>query len=221
MAISTGLSAIGSILGGGNAQEKAASAAAKAQVQAAERGIQEQRRQFDELTELLKPYMNAGERSLIGQLALAGLEGSGAQQAAITALEQGPQYEALVRQGEEALLQQASATGGLRGGNDQAALAQFRPQMLSNLIEQQYSRLGGLTNIGQASAARQAATGQSTAANISNLMQQQGAARAGAELAKGQAAASRFGDIMGMLGSFAGMSGPGMARGTSFNPGLF
>jgi len=221
MAISTGLSAIGSILGGGNAQEKAASAAAKAQVQAAERGIQEQRRQFDELTELLKPYMNAGERSLIGQLALAGLEGAGAQQAAITALEQGPQYEALVRQGEEALLQQASATGGLRGGNVQAALAQFRPQMLSNLIEQQYSRLGGLTNIGQASAARQAATGQSTAANISNLMQQQGAARAGAELAKGEAAASRFGDVMGMLGSFAGMSGPGMARGTYFNPGLF
>ena len=221
MAISTGLSMIGGILGGGNAQEKAASSASKAQVQAAERGIQEQRRQFDELTELLKPYMNAGERSLIGQLALAGLEGAGAQQAAITALEQGPQYEALVRQGEEALLQQASATGGLRGGNVQAALAQFRPQMLSNLIEQQYSRLGGLTNIGQASAARQAATGQSTAANISNLMQQQGAARAGAELAKGEAAASRFGDVMGMLGSFAGMSGPGMARGTSFNPGLF
>lgn len=221
MAISTGLSMIGGILSGGNAQEKAAGSAAKAQVQAAERGIQEQRRQFDELTELLKPYMNAGERSLIGQLALAGLEGAGAQQAAITALEQGPQYEALVRQGEEALLQQASATGGLRGGNVQAALAQFRPQMLSNLIEQQYSRLGGLTNIGQASAARQAATGQSTAANISNLMQQQGAARAGAELAKGEAAASRFGDIMGMLGSFAGMSGPGMARGTYFNPGLF
>jgi len=221
MAISTGLSAIGSILGGGNAQEKAASAAAKAQVQAAERGIQEQRRQFDELTEMLRPYMNAGESGLIGQLALVGLEGAGAQRAAITALEQGPQYEALVRQGEEALLQQASATGGLRGGNVQAALAQFRPQMLSNLIEQQYSRLGGLTNIGQASAARQAATGQSTAANISNLMQQQGAARAGAELAKGEAAASRFGDVMGMLGSFAGMSGPGMARGTYFNPGLF
>lgn len=221
MAISTGLSAIGSILGGGNAQEKAASAAAKAQVQAAERGIQEQRRQFDELTEMLRPYMNAGESGLIGQLALVGLEGAGAQRAAITALEQGPQYEALVRQGEEALLQQASATGGLRGGNVQAALAQFRPQMLSNLIEQQYSRLGGLTNIGQASAARQAATGQSTAANISNLMQQQGAARAGAELAKGEAAASRFGDIMGVLGSFAGMSGPGMARGTYFNPGLF
>jgi len=221
MAISTGLSMIGGILSGGNAQEKAAGSAAKAQVQAAERGIQEQRRQFDELTELLKPYMNAGERSLIGQLALAGLDGAGAQQAAITALEQGPQYEALVRQGEEALLQQASATGGLRGGNVQAALAQFRPQMLSNLIEQQYSRLGGLTNIGQASAARQAATGQSTAANISNLMQQQGSARAGAELAKGQAAASRFGDIMGALGSFAGMSGPSMARGTYFNPGLF
>lgn len=220
MAISTGLALLGGSIAGGlmssSAQKKAASTAAAAQTQSAELGIEEQRRQFDEITALLQPYVSAGESAIGGQLALAGLEGPEAQQAAITALEQGQQYEALVRQGEEALLQSAAATGGLRGGNVQGALAQFRPQMLSNLIESQYSRLGGLTNVGQASAARQAAAGSAAAGNISNLLQQQGAAGAGAALARGQASANLFGDITGTIGTIAGMS-----QGGVFGKGVF
>lgn len=220
MAISTGLALLGGSIAGGlissSAQKSAAGTAAAAQTQAAQLGIDEQRRQFDEITALLQPYVEAGESAIGGQLALAGLQGPEAQQAAITALEQGPQYEALVRQGEEALLQSAAATGGLRGGNVQGALAQFRPQMLSNLIEAQYSRLGGLTNVGQASAARQAAAGQATSGNISNLLQQQGAATAGAALARGQATANLFGDITGTIGTIAGMS-----KGGVFGQGVF
>ena len=220
MAISTGLALLGGSIAVGlmssSAQKKAASTAAAAQTQSAELGIEEQRRQFDEITALLQPYVSAGESAIGGQLALAGLEGPEAQQAAITVLEQGPQYEALVRQGEEALLQSAAATGGLRGGNVQGALAQFRPQMLSNLIESQYSRLGGLTNVGQASAARQAAAGSAAAGNITNLLQQQGAAGAGAALARGQATANLFGDITGTIGTIAGMSEGGV-----FGKGVF
>lgn len=220
MAISTGLALLGGSIASGlissGAQRSAATTAAEAQTEAAQLGIDEQRRQFDAVTELLKPYVEAGESAIGGQMALAGLQGPEAQQAAITALEQGPQYEALVRQGEEALLQSAAATGGLRGGNVQGALAQFRPQMLSNLIEAQYSRLGGLTNVGQASAARQAAAGQVTSGNISNLLQQQGAATAGAALARGQATANMFGDIAGTIGTIAGMSEGGV-----FGKGVF
>jgi len=214
MAISTGLALLGGAVTGGllsaDAQKSAARTAATAQAQAAELSIEEQRRQFDAITELLQPYVKTGESAIGGQMALAGLQGPEAQQSAITALEQGPQYEALVRQGEEALLQNAAATGGLRGGNVQGALAQFRPQMLSNLIESQYSRLGGLTNVGQASASRQAAAGSAAAGNISNLLQQQGAAGAGAALASGQAAANLFGDITGTIGTIAGMSQGGV-----------
>jgi len=220
MAISTGMALLGGSIAGGlissSAQRRAASSAAGAQIAAAELGVEEQRRQFDAITELLRPYVAAGESAIGGQLALAGLQGPEAQEAAITALERGPQYEALVRQGEEALLQSAAATGGLRGGNVQGALAQFRPQMLSNLIEAQYSRLGGLTNVGQASAARQAAAGQTAAGNISNLIQQQGAASAGAALARGQATANLFGDITGTIGQIAGMS-----QGGVFGQGVF
>jgi hypothetical protein len=131
---------------------------------------------------------------------LIGVSGAEAQQAAINAIEQGPEFAALTRQGEEAILQSAAATGGLRGGNVQGALAQFRPQVLSQLIEQQYNRLGGLASIGQNAAVGVGNAGMQTGTNISNLLAQQGAARAGGTLASGQA----FGNVIGSLGGALG-----------------
>lgn len=211
---------------GGIMQANAASDAAGAQVAASEAGIQEQRRQFDAVQEILKPYVTAGTQAITGlqpyaaagapaleqQQALLGLRGPQAQQEAISQIEQGAGFQAQVRQGEEALLQRASATGGLRGGNIQAALAQFRPQMLQKEIETQYGRLGGLTalgqttsqnlaQLGQASAAGTATAGLRTGADIANLMGQQGAARAGAELAQGQA----FANVLNLPAQFLGM----------------
>lgn len=93
-------------------------------------------------------YQEAGLGALEAQQALAGLLGPEAQQAAIAQLEASPQFQSMVAQGERAILANAAATGGVRGGNTMAALAQFRPQMLSNIIEQQYSRLGGLSGMG-------------------------------------------------------------------------
>lgn len=211
---------------GGIMQSRAASSAAGAQTAAAEAGIAEQRRQFDAVREILKPYVTAGTEAMTGlqpyaaagapaleqQQALLGLRGPEAQQAAIAGIEGGAGYQAQVRAGEEALLQRASATGGLRGGNIQAALAQFRPQMLQQEIEKQYGRLGGLTalgqttsqnlaQLGQASAAGTATAGLRTGADIANLMGQQGAARAGAELAQGQA----FANVLNLPAQFLGM----------------
>jgi hypothetical protein len=171
--------AIGSALGGSFEGSQAVGQASDVQQQAVQSGIDEQRRQFDEITKLLSPYTQAGAGALTAQQALAGLGGPEAERAAIERISGGETYKALAQQGEEALLQRASATGGLRGGNIQAALGQFRPQLLSSLIEQQYGRLGGLTNTGQASAARQAAFGQQTGANVSTLLGQQGQAQAG------------------------------------------
>lgn len=105
------------------------------------------------------------------------------QAAAYSQIENSPGFQALVRQGENAILQNASATGGLRGGNTQAALAQFRPAMLQQAIDTQYQRLGGLAASGQNSAALTGQAGQQSAAGISNLLQQQGAATAGSALA--------------------------------------
>lgn len=198
---------IGDVAGGITGAKQAGEAAEQAgqlQYQASMAGVEEQRRQFDKLVELMAPYVAAGEGGMAGQQALVGLKGPEAQQQAISALEQSPEFASLVQQGENALLQQASATGGLRGGNTQAALAQFRPQILSALIEQQYGRLGGLTKIGQASAAGQAAAGMETGSNVANLLQQGGAAQAGAAIAAGSVPRQTFGDILKIGGTVAG-----------------
>jgi hypothetical protein len=107
------------------------------------------------------------------------------------------------------LLQRASATGGLRGGTVQGALAQFRPQLLSSLIEQQYGRLGGIAGAGlgvtgdifskgQASATGQAAAGLQSASDIGNLLANQAAATAGGQIARGNVARTTVGDILGI-----------------------
>lgn len=202
--------AVGKIVGGitgATQQAQAAERAGATQAGAAEAGIAEQRRQFDVLTELLRPYVEAGQPALQQQQALIGLRGAPEQQAAITALEQSPFFQSAVRQGEEALLQRASATGGLRGGNIQAALAQFRPQMLESQIAQQYERLAGLTSLGQSSAAGQAGAGMQSAGAIGNLLAQRGAALAGGQLAVGSVPRQTFGDILKIGGTIAGMGG--------------
>lgn len=195
---------VGASIIGGNQARSASRDAANTQARSDQAGIDEQRRQFDAVQELLKPYVQAGTGAMGQQQALLGLSGAQAQQQAIAGLQNSPQMQALLQQGENAMLQNASATGGLRGGNIQAALAQFRPQMLAAMIDQQYGRLGGLAGIGQASAAGQAAMGQNMAGNIGNLLGQQGAAIAGGQLARGAANQQLIGGLAGAAGSLVG-----------------
>lgn len=192
---------VGASLAGSYLQSRAAEDAANVQAGVAREGIAEQRAQLEKMRELLAPYVQAGTPALHGMQALIGLGGQQAQQEAIGAIEQSPLFQAQVRQGEEAMMQNAAATGGLRGGNMQAALAQFRPAMLQQAIDQQYSRLAGLTGLGQQSAAGVGTAGINTGQNVGNLLQQQGAAMAGGVL--GQAAP--YASLLQMPMQYAGM----------------
>ena len=208
-----GIAVGGATLISGMAQADAAEGAAAAQSGAAQAGIDEQRRQFDAVQKLLAPYVSAGAPALEAQQAFLGLKGPEAERAAIERIRGGETFQALAGQGEEALLQRASATGGLRGGNIQGALAQFRPQLLSSLIEQQYGRLGGLTTMGQRSAAGVGAAGMETGTNVANLLAQQGAARAGGELGEAKA----YGQLFNLPAQFLGMQmGAGKTTGLGF-----
>ncbi|NBW08270.1 MAG: tail fiber domain-containing protein [Caulobacteraceae bacterium] len=203
----TVISFIGKALGsltGANQQAKAVGQASDAQVQAAQLGVDETRRQFDALQQLLAPYVQGGLKGLGGQLDLLGLNGNGAQQNAITALQQSPQFTSALQQGENSILQNASATGGLRGGNTQAALAQFSPALLSATLNDQYAKLGGLTELGQNSAAGVGKAGLQTGSQVAQLLQQQGSAQAGG--ITGQAAINRQSQqqAFNLLGNLAG-----------------
>ncbi|WDA36399.1 hypothetical protein [Sphingobium sp. YC-XJ3] len=258
---------------GGNAQKKAASKAADAQVKAAQLAIDEQRRQFDITQQNFAPYLGAGTSALgqIGALlgisspgqtdwaayvqgnpdALAnwnairgtqsdtfggdiaafgkyhydkdgarrdlspytsgGSDGIAGQQAAIDALKASPLYTSLIRNGEEALLSNASATGGLRGGNTQGALANFRADTLAQVIQQQLANLGGIANMGQGAAGSVGTFGANAATNIGNSMTQQGQALAGSALARGGITAGQWkaaGDgLESLISAFTGGGG--------------
>lgn len=204
-----GAGVVGGVLSS-RAQSKAASKAANAQIQSSEMGVEEQRRQFDAVQKLLKPYSDAGLSGLAGQQDLLGINGTTAQQAAIDGINNSAEMQTYLQQGENAILQNASATGGLRGGNTQAALVQFRPQLLNQLINQRYQNLAGMTALGQNAAAGTGNAGMQTASNISNLYQQSGAAQAGAALAQGQANANMWNGLTGAIGQVGGMKMMGM-----------
>ena len=150
------------------------------------------------------PTTKASLGSLPAQRDLLGLNGPEAQAAALSQIEKSPMFTGLIKQGETGILQNASATGGLRGGNVQGALAQFRPALLNQLIQQQYSNLGGLTSLGQASAAQQAAQGQQTGSNIAGLLGQQGAAVAGGQLAQAGIQSQLVSNLANIAGTYAG-----------------
>jgi hypothetical protein len=187
-----------------NKSAKAAGKAADAQSEASQAGVDEQKRQFDKFVELLSPYNKAGEGSLAAQQNILGLNGAQAQQAAISGIEQSPYFQSVAQQGENAILQNASATGGLRGGNTQGALAQFRPALLNSLVQQQYQNLGGITSLGQNSAAQTGNAGMNSANNIGNLLAQSGAAQAGGYLGQAQATSDALGGLFKLGGTAIG-----------------
>lgn len=138
---------------------------------------------------------------------------------AIRAMEQDPIFLARVKQGEDALLAQASATGGLRGGNIQAALAQFRPQMLSEEISNRIAQLSGIVEagsgqqsdalrIGQAAATGQVAAGNQFSSNLGQTMSQLANAQAARAQSGGQATLGQaFSSVPTMIGTYQGLTG--------------
>lgn len=237
----------GSTLIGGmmsaDAQSSAAQSASDAQVRAAQLGVDEQRREFDlnqQLTQqgiderrarfadvqrLLQPFVQSGTGALQGQMDILGVNGPEAQQAVYDRIQQSPAFQSQLKLGENRILANASATGGLRSGSTQAALGYFAPSMLADLINQRYGQLSGLTGMGLNAAGGVGNAGMAEAAgiggalgqlgsgamtlgsNVSSLLQQGGSAQAGAALAGGRAQAGMWNNAAGAFGQYLGAGG--------------
>jgi hypothetical protein len=129
-----------------------------------------------------------------------GMSAADAQRAAIDRLANGENFRALQAQGEYGLMANAAATGGLRGGNTQAALAQFRPQMLQSLIDRQLANLGGVAANGQTAAGNVGIAATNTAGMVNQALGDQGAAAAGIAKAQGQAWQNAGSGVLNTLG---------------------
>lgn len=199
---------VGSLIGGGK-QKKASRRAEAAQLEYLNRALDEQRRQFDQTREDFSPYSNIGRAGLDDLGDLIGINGNDVQGSAIEALRASPFYQSLYRTGEEALLANASATGGLRGGNTQRSLADFGADTLATTIDRQLANLGGLAGLGIGATESVANFGANKANNVSNILGQQGQVRAGGLLTRGGITAQQFNNAGSFLDSAVSAFLPG------------
>lgn len=176
--------------------------------------IAEQRRQFDIGQANLSPFREAGEGALTQQQALLGLSGVEAQQTAFDQFAESPAQAFLRKRGQKALLANASATGGLGGGNVQKALVEHGIGVAAQQEGEQFNRLAGLSGTGQSTAVTQAQLGQQFAGNVGQLQQGAAQSRASGLLAQqaleqqqrtadSAASARQNEQLLGFAGQFA------------------
>jgi len=180
---------VSQVLGGGGSD--AAGDAADAQVASSTAAIAEDRRQFNKTQANLRPFLKAGQRALIEQRSLLGLNGEGRQQNAFDRFTESPGQAFLRERGERALLQNQAAIGGLGGGNVRSALQEqgigFAQQDYNNYLAQ----LGGMTGMGTNTATTLGTIGANTASNIGQNLMLAGDARSSGILGAQQADAAR------------------------------
>ncbi len=182
---------VGGAVIGGIASNQAAGKAADASTSAANTAAQADREALEYMkqTEAIPQQFREGAlQSIGGAYGLSG--GTGSQQDLINRAQSSPLYSAIMggqQAGEDAILRNASATGGLRSGNVQGALtdygSQLHNQALLEAYNQQMMGLSGLaqlpsnvnaiaqqqSGIGETLAAGQIAAGQAQQAGIQGV----------------------------------------------------
>jgi hypothetical protein len=165
------LQGLGGILGMGLGAKQNAHAIAHAtnqQIGGINQAIGEQQGQMAQNRTDEAPYTGFGTSSIGALGDLLGLNGPDKAAAAIAALKASPLYTSLFNTGQEAVLQNASATGGVRGGNTQGALYELGSNTLSDVIQNQIKNLFGGASIGANSTGQLLTTNQQGANNISS-----------------------------------------------------
>ena len=178
---------MGGIVSGLFGGASAASDAGAVQAQAAQAGVAETRRQFNITQENLDPFLQAGTGALQTQQALLGQLGPEAAAAAMAQFQEGPGVQAAQASAQKNLLQNASAIGGLGGGNVRSALVQQGVDFSNQSFGDFQNRLGALSGSGQTTATNLGQLGSQSSANISNLLQAGGQAQASGILGAQQA----------------------------------
>lgn len=128
---------------------------------------------------MFAPYVTSGQNAVTGEDNLVGTNGNDAQASAIAQLQASPLYQSLFRTGQNAVLANGAATGGLRGGNIQSSLANFGQSTLASVIQQQLANLGGLSSQGLNAINTQSTQDNSTANTVGNLLSNRDQVKAG------------------------------------------
>lgn len=180
------MGAIGKIFGGGGGDKAAKESRKASEVQA--RYQREALEYLKEREELPQAFREGALTMLGGMYGLEGGEGS--QQQLVDQAMASPLYGAMMEGGEGAILRQQAATGGLRSGDTQAALASNQNQALLTAYNQQLQGLQGLA--GTPTMAPQ------IAGAMGGIGQTLAQGRVAAAQAQAQGSQAGFGNLMGL-----------------------
>lgn len=201
MAIGTAVVGIGASILGARSKDRGITRASDFQRDAAQGGIDVQSEQFQRIMELLGPSSEGGDLARQQQLALLGLLGPEAQQQAQSQFSESPGQQFIRERQQRALTRNQSAIGGLGGGNIKTALQEQAAGFAAQDFGNQFNRLGGLAGQGQQANIALGQFGQASAANIGNLLTNQGAAEASGTLGRAESRGGLISDITSGLGS--------------------
>lgn len=180
-------------------QAKASRQAADVQAEEAAKAAQEQQRQLDITQAQVDPFRQAGLSALEQQQALLGLSGPEAQQAAMQTFQESPGQAFLRERGEQALLRNQAAIGGLGGGEVRSALQQQGIGFAQQDLQNQLAQLSAISGRGLTATTNLGSLRAGTASNVGNLLTYGGEAQAGGILGAGAAQARGTQQVGGAL----------------------
>lgn len=203
----SGVASIAEARNAGRRAEDAALEGAAVQSEANIAGQEGVASHFDVTQANLQPFQEAGVAALGQQQALLGLSGQEAQQTAFAGLNESPGQEFLRQRQQRALVRNASAIGGLGGGNVRTALQQQAVGFAQQDIENQFGRLGTLAGRGQTAATNVGQFGERAAVTGANFGVAGAEARASGIFGATEARAKGRQNTLGAVGNLIGQFG--------------
>lgn len=179
----------GAAVVGAGATMYAGSKAAKAQKNAANQQIAEQRRQYDQDRADWAPWRAAGESALSRLTA----EMSGGPTTAFVA---SPGYQFRMSEGQKAIDRNRAARGLLNSGAADKARIAYGEGLAASEYGDWWNRNAGLAGVGQNATAATSQAGQNATNNITNALGQAGQARASSYANTGSAINSGMNNVL-------------------------
>ena len=169
--------------------------------------------------DVMGQFMGRGAEAGRRQAALAGLGTPEEYQQEVALAKASPEYQTMLKEGEEAILARASATGGLRGGATIGSLMEYRPRLLADMLNKRYQQLGGLAGTGLQTAGQIGGAGLGAGQYLTDIgrtttgqLAQLGQAAAAQQAAAGSNLAGNIGTLgAGMAGSIGNLLAQGGA----------
>lgn len=186
--IGGGLSLLGGIFGG-----KGAKKAAKAQVAAADKGIAEQQRQYDQTRADFAPWREAGGQA-IGSLSAMLQPGYDHTTS--------PGYQFRFGEGQRAVESSGASKGMLMSGGTLKDLTRFGQGIAADDFNDQFNRTASVAAGGQQVNTTLGQLGANASTNIANLYGQQGQARASGYAGQNAAFQGTLGNLAYLFGGF-------------------